>query len=835
MTTLDEAVAVLRSGRRDDVMALLTALTPAQRRAFGPALRARLDQDLPPRMPEDAACLAVLATAQGPRQAAVAVTHGWGLTPAGVDDAVRLLATRSPAWLADLVAAIVPDGYGHGWRLARGLVRSGLVAEPTDPDYFRGTLRGVGDLVGDARAPLADRLRSDPGLVRDHVLTMLSTEGVGRLLTSHDAFVEDRSSRDPRRDAFAERTWRVALVTLAREGALERDRLLDVALAAPLRDWAAADLGWFVRLHDALAPSLDEVAERQSTYVRLLTVEHGPSVKMAQRELARLLADRRFEPEPFLLASRATLTRSDKASVVAQLRLLNRLASARPGVRVVDTVRVAGSHPRADVRELATSTLARLGSAPEEAEPEAPSPFGPPAPEPRPPAGPVMPVRSPDELAEVLLGLVEQIDEMEMERAIDGLLRFAGQRPSVTDALVARASNVEYYQGDPRLAAVELTRPWLAPRDSQDADRTFALGHRLGTFGMDDAEPHTFVGAIGRRLTAVARAVRGGSFVPVALPTSSDFRIDAAELDRRLQSVSRSRPALELELVVALLRVPVEQRSQITIPHALRSSDAVAVAREGAAHSWSRLVTAYRPWPDRPDRLSVPIFRDERSNDAHAGAGILARSAPELTAAAEAEYGQYVPLFEQTLRLGAGLMPYDHDTLAAHAHPHLHRDLRHDRACGVPIVDAIARATSAIGPPSASALVLALAAKDARGRIAAQDAIVDLARHGLLDGAEIGRQAALLLTDDVVVGQRVSAGLAECARASDAAVLPVLDALREVVHVLPARRDAGAFLDLTADLAERTGSTVDLPQPFHELAASRSTSVPAKASRRLIR
>jgi hypothetical protein len=66
-------------------------------------------------------------------------------------------------------------------------------------------------------------------------------------------------------------------------------------------------------------------------------------------------------------------------------------------------------------------------------------------------------------------------------------------------------------------------------------------------------------------------------------------------------------------------------------------------------------------------------------------------------------------------------------------------------------------------------------------------------------------------------------------------VLPILDALQELVTVLPGRRDAGAFLELAADLAERTGRTIDLPSEFRELASGKSSSMLAKATRRLLK
>jgi hypothetical protein len=419
-----------------------------------------------------------------------------------------------------------------------------------------------------------------------------------------------------------------------------------------------------------------------------------------------------------------------------------------------------------------------------------------------------------------------------MERAIDGLLRFAAQRPSTADLLLARAAAAEYYQDDPRIAARVFTLAWLTPRRRmRHEDWPIILGHTV--FPTVAADPHTHVGAIGRRLTGIAHAVRDGSQVSIALPTHTDFTIDARELNRRLRDTNRSHPVSELELVVALLRVAPHARSTIELPRSLKKSAALKRVQGGQSPQWVREIATFQHYNWEPTHRAA-IFRDVAGSEGHVAAGILARTSSATTVREESGYGQYEPRFEQTLALGATLLPHDHDVIAVHAHPYLARDLRKDRACCVPVVDAIARATTANAAPASSALVLALAAKDARGRTAAQDAVLDLARHGVLDGKELGRQAALLLTDDIVVGQRVSGGLTECARGSDAAVLPILDALQEVVRVLPGRRDAGAFLELAADLAERTGRTIDLPTEFGELASGKSSSMLAKAARRLL-
>lgn len=831
---VDELAELLVNGHRTHVLSGLLGLSDRERKDLGPKTRRWLTHgNMAKTTPRQA--LAVLATAGGARQAMLVANHLYNWDQEFIDDAVTLLQQRAPSWLPDLVQHLLDDEGVFNWRLVRRLVRAGVVAAPEHPEYYRRTVFAVNNRL--SRVPLVEVLQDDPELIGEHLISMLATEGTGRLLAYHDSYHETDHKPLPNqplpyqpRPPFPDGTWRRALASLALDGCLDRGRLLDVVLAAPLRDWAAADLGWYVGMHDALKPTLEEIAERQATYARLLTVEHGPSVKTAQRELLRLMPDPRFETEPFLDASRATLQRTDKASVTAHLRLLEKLANAHPRVPIANTVRTATDHVRADVRDRAAKLLARLG---EDATPAAEEPpFVVPHPHLRRSAPAVQPVRSADDLAEVLLGLLEEVDPVEMERAIDGLLRLADERPTTADLLWTRASASQYYVDDPRIAPAILTLAWLTPRKRlRDGDWPILLGH--SSFPAAAAAPQTFVGALGRRLTGVAHAIRRGRHTSVALPTSSDGILAADELSRRLSDVGRPHPAIELELAIALLRVPHEQRASVAIPRSLWKSAAVARVLETPSPDWERVVASYQRDYWEPEHR-IPVFRDKRGHERNAAAGILARATPERTLDAEVAYGEYDPRFEQTLAFGASLLPHDHDVLAAHAHPYLHRDLRKDRACCVPVLDALAQARSANGEPASSALVLGLAAKDARGRTAAQDAILDLARHGVLDGDSLGRQAALLLQDDIVVGQRLNRGLAECARASDAAVVPVLEALQQILTVLPGRRDAGAFVELAADLAERTGRKVALPSEFRQLASGKSSSMLAKASRRLL-
>jgi hypothetical protein len=826
----DRAVSLLVTGERSEVRSFLIELTDQERKTLGPKFRRWLTHGNTTRVPRDREALAVVATAGGVRQALVIASHGWGLTNEYIEDAVRILGKRSPPWMPEFVDGLLDEGSHWSWRLARGLVRADLVPTPGHPEYYRGTVRGVPDFNMKDRRPLVQQLEKDPGLIGEHLIGMLATEGTGRLLTFHDNFQESEPDYLPDAKAFPEGTWRDALLALIADGRMDRQQLLDVILAAPLRDWAMTDLVWYAGMHEAIGPTTVEVISRQTTYTRLLTVEHGPSVKLAQSAILRVIDDERFQPIPVLDVSRATLARSDKTAVSAQLRLLEKIHKVHPGLPFAETVRVASDHPRPDIREQAAKFLRQLGDTAPAAEAQAP--FTVPTPEPHPVAPAIEPIGSADELSELLLALIEEVDAVQMERAIDGLLRLADERPRTSGLLLQRAMQCEYYADDPRVAPIVLSQAWLTPRSRfRDGEWPIVLGHTI--FPAEAASPETFVGALGRRLTGVAQALRGGHCASLALPTRTDGSLDVETLNRRLSSASRRREPPEAELALALLRVAPAERHGVEIPGWLRKSRTADRVMSSPAHSWERHVVAYKRMNWEPVRR-VPVFRNSAAREGDALDGILSRRQPERTAGVEANYGEYEGAFERTLAMGALLLPHDLDVLAAHAHPYLDRDLRKDRATTTPILDAIARARTPNREPESSALVLGLAAKDARARTAAQDALLDLARYGLLDGSCLGRQAALHLKDDIVVGQRVSSGLVEVARGSDAAVLPVLDALQELVAVVPGRKDAGVFMELTADLSERASRPIKLPEEFRTLAATKSSSLLAKAARRLV-
>ncbi|HET7689751.1 MAG TPA: DUF6493 family protein [Nocardioidaceae bacterium] len=824
-------------GQVDTLVHRLAPLNEKERKLLVPGVKQMLDYRNRSQYPEWPLAVAVLGTIGGERQVARALENMWNLHVLG-DHGVRVLRDRSPHWLPKLPGALLASEARH-WNLVRQLVREGVVEMPDEPEYLIWMVWGVvapNAFQAHQGCAARDGLLADPGLLDRELWLMLATERVGRQLTTTDGSLREfydtfQKSKIP----MPTRTWWHALVTLAAEGRLERGRLLDAALAAPLRDWAPSDVTWFVGLHDALVPTADEVLDRQATYSRLLTCDHGPAVKVAQKCLTPVLADDRLDVDALLSASHATLARSDKASVLAQLSLLKKLVKVR-GVTeaAVPAVQVALDHPRPDVRERARALLDDWGVAPPDS--AATLEFVAPEPQPLPAPDAVVPVADPDELAELLLRLLEEADDpIAIERCFDGVLRFGGQTSAATTAvLLRRAEESQLWGLDPRRDLAVVAKAWIVRPTWRDRFRKSAGAAVSATFG---AGPHE--GSLAwfhqARVAELVRLAAARAAVPLALPTHADGSIEAGTLAERLGGLPKGAAAGSLDLAVALLRVPPQDLSEDLVPRSARDgwvTGAIRLLRDWSPE-WERVrgESKSRWGYGTPEPLVT--FRDRKPSREKAGAvGQVADRSNALAGAGwDRDMGVWETRYEQLVAWWATYFPHHPDLFAAHLHPTMVGDLTHDRGLGVPVLDSLTRRRP--GPVESSALVLGLCAKDVRVRTAGQDALLDLAGHGLLDGPELGRQAVAHLADGTVVGQRLSGSLA-AAVVDDAAVRPVLETLEVLLPATGGRRDTAAFVELAAELVHRSGRRIAVPPHLVALAESRSSSVAAKAARRLL-
>ncbi|MEU6711295.1 DUF6493 family protein [Nonomuraea sp. NPDC046802] len=218
-----------------------------------------------------------------------------------VPQIVRVVAARPPAWQQNLATRLALRLRGTSFQqrdrrvhLALALLRDTGV-EPPEHDPL--TLAWL------AATPPAD-LAADPLL--DAMLPRLfESEGVSRAL-------------------WDDRGLAAALTALAAGGRITRAALLDGCRTRFLRGGQAADQRFFVRLHELLDPTPEEIAPHARDYAALLAPAPANVAELALRQL------RRLGGTPPAEAVEGLLYRSEGKLVRAGLTLLDRVLKESP-------------------------------------------------------------------------------------------------------------------------------------------------------------------------------------------------------------------------------------------------------------------------------------------------------------------------------------------------------------------------------------------------------------------------------------------------------------------------------------------------------------------------
>lgn len=627
--SLDQAV---RAGDGDAVRALLRDATEAERRACAKALASLLTgpafpmpqpvmftsladgigfifekmaqasagiRDQPPAGPEERTYSAWRDMSQTAAfvAAAVGLAGGRGqaekvleehlsaheMTGEGYDVIAGVLADRNPQWLADLVnrGLTLPPFMGglNDWPLARRLVRLGAIGRPEVAEYTTKMPGGLSPVRwGDAARSVLDGLLDDPSLLDDEVWRLFTVPGAAR------------------QAQYSEKEWEDALAVLAERGLLDRGRLLDECLDAFVRDFPPNSVGWYLALHDRLAPGTAEIAARRGRYLALLAAANKPGVTLGQRCCGTLL-DAGLLPAPaFLAACGPALAFPQKSVATAQLKLIAKVAAEQPSARdlALATAAQAFGHMREDIQLAALKLIARYGLPADPAarasiiaQAEALSPVLAPdaaalgvvsAPAPgvaardrveAPALGePValLPVTDPAELIQLLAQLMEDAsDAVAIERALAGAVRLAsrplGERARLAAPLLKRAASQARadYDGPFSGHIVRADMAWLT--------QTWATGQPPGerehrAWGVEDREEvlrsgtaRTMAGIFSARAWEACTLIAAGDSGPLlAEPEFTDGTIGhAVLLDRLARAGGTRRPRHDLE--VAMLRL----------------------------------------------------------------------------------------------------------------------------------------------------------------------------------------------------------------------------------------------------------------------------------------
>ncbi|WP_103958090.1 DUF6493 family protein [Nonomuraea solani] len=669
---------------------------------------------------------------------------------------LRVVAVRPPAWQEDLAVRMALRlrgarfwGEDRRVRLALALLRE-TGAEPPEHDPL--TLAWIASAGGDLAAdPLLDVM----------VPRLFEAEGVGGTLRN------DRRLPD-------------ALVTLAADGRIKRATLLDGCRTRFLRGGQAADLRFFVRLHDLLDPAPEEAAPHAGDYVALLSHAPADVAGLALRQL------RRMKVTPPAEAIEGLLYRSEGKLVRAGLSLLDRVLKGPDGdhdayapalaaallcesgdadTRAAKLVRAHAGRFGPAAIETIKDTLALLPSGDVALDEEEPAPFVPVPLPPVPRAARMTP--PPGNAWRLARSEPAEDDWAGSERWLDGFVRLmADGRAELTAELAPLAARYDDRSPWWRVAdwaaamAKELREPGTTPsrRLPDVLGSSLWKAMRLGRF----AEVH--------------QAQVAGRLPPylLAMPSRDNGLLEAGELVERLEGYERDGvTALPLDLRQALLRLSRTVTPEVTARAARLTGEAGR--------------TVHRWLTDREvEPPAVPDAHDES--------------------------------FEHLLTVFAG----NRELAAARwapAHGPSWRDLQ--------------LLTLAHGPGGPGvALVLAYALVEGDG----VRPLLFVAAAGDLPGAELGRRLAALLRDGRGgAGPAVTALRAAAEQGAHREVWQVLTGLLPAYLPGPGERATSAHtrvVGLAAEIAEWADARGELPV-VAELADRPGTSELVRQARRL--
>ncbi|GIE74368.1 hypothetical protein Aph02nite_03180 [Actinoplanes philippinensis] len=264
-------------------------------------------------------------------------------------DFLRIIRARRLPWAGDLgvrLARGLPrDAWGDDWRFVETLLLEG----DADPPVTEGVVHGWVEAVREHSwsVPLTDALRGSPWL--DLLLpSVFEIDGLGSELPSADF--------DNRETSFP-----AAIARLVAEGRLERRAIVDATTGRLARGDRPGALRPFTLLHEALAPTPDELSRHTGSYARLAGDAPSPVARLALAALRTLGEQGRLEISSVIEAGDGLLARKEKVLVKAALSWLDEIARRSPehAGEILATVAAAFDHQSLDIQERAIAVATR--------------------------------------------------------------------------------------------------------------------------------------------------------------------------------------------------------------------------------------------------------------------------------------------------------------------------------------------------------------------------------------------------------------------------------------------------------------------------------------------
>jgi len=283
----------------------------------------------------------------------------WGLGWEWRNLIVPVLIARNPSWLDTWVNKRLDGEFPElRWKQVREFLQAGVIEKPQADGYitlFIEEMRGFDHEDPASYVPTSERLRQEPAFLEYEVWRIFEFENY--------ALTTDYSPRQKDAPPNYE-TWPDAFVQLANDGDIDRERLLDLTLSSMQQEMKQNQLSAYGKLHEALAPTPDEMAARHRAYFDLLVSPVGPVLSFAVRMLGKLHRAGRLDADLFVDDIRPVFVHKAKGTAMQALKILDQLGAKDDTLfpKVAEVAVAAMAHQSPDVQEAALGLLEKCAA-----------------------------------------------------------------------------------------------------------------------------------------------------------------------------------------------------------------------------------------------------------------------------------------------------------------------------------------------------------------------------------------------------------------------------------------------------------------------------------------
>ncbi|MGH1364308.1 MAG: DUF6493 family protein [Calditrichia bacterium] len=269
----------------------------------------------------------------------------------------KIVRTLKPKWLSAWIEHELSQEFASmDWVLLRGWMKDGLCDVAISEGYIQFFVIGLLTWQDDSKKnyiPVNQALINDPELLSNEVWQLFyfqtSAFAEGWHKTSNNAL---QNYQD----------WPESLLDLSNKGILDRARLLDESLNALSRDFEPRFKSGFYKFHLFLDPSLEELDERKSKYIDLLSDPVGHVVTFALKMIRKLENAGRLAAHDLIDSFPSVLSLPGKGQAKTYLQILRRLYKNNDLAKhsLVPLCVDAIIHDSSDIQEIILSILEEL-------------------------------------------------------------------------------------------------------------------------------------------------------------------------------------------------------------------------------------------------------------------------------------------------------------------------------------------------------------------------------------------------------------------------------------------------------------------------------------------